>query len=163
MTTWSQQEDKRLIELLAEGWSHQEIAVAMAGEGFPVRTRNAVIGRADRIGHKSQFSAKQREKKPAAVSSPVKRQRAVKRAAARPEPVVAEPPPAPVVEAPPPPPAPVHIFEAKGDECRFPLWPHWQRVPPSELMVCGAKTAPGDTYCAACKLIAYQPAGARAA
>ncbi|MFD1330776.1 hypothetical protein ACFQ4O_02060 [Methylopila musalis] len=44
-----------------------------------------------------------------------------------------------------------HFLDARFDQCRRPLWDDSRRTPVADMMVCGAATLPGRTYCAECR------------
>lgn len=158
---YSQAEDNRLKELLNQRKSYLVCARIMVEEGFPHRGRNALIGRAARRG----LAPEKMVKRPKTVPLP--------QAKTPPVPANAPPPkPAPSRQAAPPAVAvptdvaspvsstSVHIFEARADQCRFPLWPH-RRVSPGELMICGAPVQPGKSWCDHCMTKVFSPPEAR--
>lgn len=56
MTTWTESAMDRLIDLWAKGWSCSVIATQLRDEGLGSFTRNAVIGKAHRLGLESRPS-----------------------------------------------------------------------------------------------------------
>lgn len=158
MTTWSPEEDKLLLALRQQGLSYSQITVELAVAGFEARTRNAVIGRGNRIGLVE--AKKPRQYRPRVPKAPRERP------APRPSSImVARPKPVP-----PPVPAKAEPLHGAGmsildphltmDHCRYPLWPH--NAPPfGERIICAATVRTGRPYCPYHCSIAYQPLAER--
>lgn len=155
MTPYTKEEDARLGKLLSQGYSYGDCAKILLAEGFPPRGRNALIGRAAR---KDLAPGKVVKRSPAV--RPTKRSVQAIKVTTKPAAAIQAPAPA-LVPHPPARPAtsPVHILDAKNGQCRYPLWPDYQRVPSSDLMVCGAATGPGKSWCGQCVKKVYSAAG----
>ncbi|MBB3771549.1 hypothetical protein FHS55_002148 [Angulomicrobium tetraedrale] len=160
--SFTREEDARLRALHAEGLSAREIAAQLAGEGFPARSRNAVLGRGHRMGLEKReqpalqpravaalgAKAAQEAAQAAAVKKAVPRARA--RVAAAPEVAAPIVPTVPVAPAFVPPVGwrGVPFIGRTPEQCCFPLWPDHAPIP-ARPMVCGAPVRAGHSYCAA--------------
>lgn len=130
MLEWTDEHVALLTKRRAEGWSASQIA-AEIGEGV---TRNAVIGK----WHRLELPAPARK---AEIVRPTRLQ--------RPAPLIALPPPIP----PPEPPitderAPVPFLRARDGQCRFSI--DLFSRPSPDMLVCGAATPVGRSWCPAC-------------
>jgi hypothetical protein len=126
---WSQEDDLELLRLWDKGWSASRIAIR-----FPGKSRNAIIGRVNRLRLKGVPIMRRKEPKPgrpptAAAKGPTGPQH--KPAASLPLPATA------------PTPASAISFEQLGPRtCRYP----YGDVPP--FLYCGAETWEFSPYCA---------------
>lgn len=151
---WSQDDDNGLVELAASGMSASQIAKELGV------TRNAVIGRASRMGVQIGASRPQAGKK-SEKSGIVKRKPAVVksgggyRVSAR---IEIERPDEGAALAFTPICAPVTINQLSDAVCRFPV----STNSPAQ-MYCGAEPSPRRVYCAYHAAICYQPARDKAA
>jgi len=152
--SWTEERVSVLRQLWGNGKSASEIAEILGGV-----TRNAVIGKAHRLGLSGRPSpirkpapkpraAKAQRPKPAARVAP---RGAVKPTTApAPRPVYAVPPPAPEVDDAPP--GGATILDLNERMCR---WPHGDPRQPG-FKFCGRSAAPGLPYCAHHAAQAYQ-------
>ena len=142
---WTNERVEELRRLWGQGQTASRIADLMGGV-----TRNAVIGKAHRLGLRGR-------------PSPIRRDE--NGAHARPAPRVSVPPAAPVkAELPPvdvsrtpaiPPPAPSQPKMAQGGGGRTCSWPVGDPKQPG-FHFCGGEAVPGRPYCAAHCGMAYQ-------
>lgn len=167
MSAWTEE----IIAELTEMWPEKggsEIANALTekyGNCIGEFTRNAVLGKAHRLGLMSKEKPKNKTPEEKAKCVPMKyrgeksppRSRGKTRFDA--EPAI---PPAPwepnrtIVCCP----DPVSLYPFDGptiprSKCRWPLW--CEGWPAEDRPFCGNKTVDGDSYCAAHAAIAYQP------
>lgn len=157
MVWWSAEEDARLRELLVrDRLSHSQAAAVLAREGFTVRTRNACIGRAARLGISDlvpkaspRTSGLPRPKPAAAKRMPGNKSRITINA----PPLVVPSPFRPAAHKPllSPPPVQVwgavDILELREWHCRWPLWGHAERPSRATSLYCGAVVRAGSVYC----------------
>jgi GcrA cell cycle regulator len=159
--TWTEERIEVLTKLWAEGLSASQIAAELGGGA----SRNAVLGKAHRLGlvrHETKGLSTPRSPKPPRPPSPP--------AAAEP-PVPQAPTPAPIEQHPAlrpaatslaqavvvPRSAGVTIMELREAMCRFPLG---DPTTP-EFRFCGAQASTGLPYCSHHAQIAYVPAAER--
>lgn len=171
---WTPEQDALLIKLLAEGLTYRRCGAQMVAAGFPDRSRNALIGRARRLGLSQPKPKKDADRRSATETSTVSRVLGRKAAVqtpavARPRPEERAPAPAPVAL----PPARVPVVKAPRDRapvatrflelragdglCRWPLWPDHERIALERKFVCGAPALPGTSWCPACSRLAGRP------
>jgi hypothetical protein len=181
LTPWSEDEIARLRVHHAAGLTYSEIATALVREGFPLRTRNAVLGRANRMKLASRASAdvhreivKRRERKAMAQPATVEKikaaragtlnQRMLAKVARSVATLVSAPVESTVKGWPKPMTATaVHILsdDLRMRHCRMPLWD--DATPVSSRFYCGAEVRPGTSWCPACMKLVYAPAQDRRA
>lgn len=163
MTAFTPEEDSRLIALIGERLSARDIASTLAEEGFPARTRNAILGRVHRLGLRleSVDARVQRgdDKPKSARLVPVARKPAPAKVHLRVAATLSAPAPAP--EPAPPASLPsdrpgVAFRTTREGQCRWPLWAD-DAHPTETSAVCGEPAKPGQSYCPACYSRAYQP------
>ncbi|MDR6952316.1 hypothetical protein J2X65_001671 [Ancylobacter sp. 3268] len=162
VTDRTPEEDGRLRVLLAEGLSYALIAAQLAMEGFPARTRCAVLGRANRLG------LRQRPENlvdHAVTRGSAKRQPRLRLSTAKPKAgaahkIVVAPPLEPVLPLAPDRPG-IAMLAIREGQCRWPLWPDRGVTPPAEKRMCGAPVMRDGPYCPACRTLAFRPREAR--
>ena len=145
------EEDARTRALIAERLSASEIAAALASEGFPTRTRNAILGRAHRLGLRLDTSEAHVKR----GAEPKKKARFAP-AALKPAPAPEPTPETDLLVSPPPDRPGIAFLAVREGQCRFPLWAHDARPAADKLFVCGEPVKPGQSYCPACYAQAYQ-------
>ena len=158
--TWTEERIERLKELWTEGLSASEIAAEL-GEGV---SRNAVLGKAHRLGlaqGEGNGASTPRPRNPtrppaSAVEPPPKND-------PHPAPMMSNRPPAEAAELPrreaavAPQSEGVTIMELREGVCR---WPLGDPTTPA-FRYCGARAVEGLPYCPHHAQIAYQPAAER--
>ncbi len=160
--TWTEERIELLTKLWTEGLSASQIAAEL-GEGA---TRNAVLGKAHRLGLAQGDGKRASTPRPRQPTRPLNPPAAV-------EPVPQAPPSVPVAvsgqpvpqpagtsaqhKAVVPPAAGVTIMELREAMCR---WPLGDPTTP-EFRFCGARANEGLPYCAHHAQIAYVPAAER--
>lgn len=169
---WTHAQDEMLLALRREGFSFGEIAARLSEGPRPGTSRNACIGRMERVGAGRGSPARAKAEKSCRAKPSVRRAPvSVAASPAAPSTLSVPPAPAPVegVErlpkrprAPaslPPLPLPAETgeggvpFSAAGvDACRYGL-----RGRGLDLVVCGALQAPGRPYCPAHVRLCYVP------
>lgn len=169
------EEDARLTALVkAAKLSMAGIALQLASEGFPVRSRNSIIGRAGRLGiapgqWRDKAAVRAQAQKPKAAGGTARSR--VTKVTAKVAPASAPKPAAvavpvrvvPAVEmCAPAPVGGMPIDEAGSRHCQWPLWGDAWPMKREVMFVCGAPVrAAGGPYCPACHGKAYQPAATR--
>lgn len=155
--SWIEESEALLRRAFAEGLSAGATVASLNAAGFAV-TRNAVIGKWHRLGLKRG--------KPVAPRAAAYRQAAPRQQHVA---TVAPPPPAPASANPRPSPelvagflafrlrqrgaaGPVSLAAAGARQCRRPV-----AGAARTMLVCGAPTAPGASFCRACAGLAYMP------
>jgi GcrA cell cycle regulator len=161
--TWTEERIERLKELWGEGLSASQIAAEL-GEGV---SRNAVLGKAHRLGlaqGEARVASSPRSRKPTRQPDLPPTEEASAQNDAVPAPMMpARPPAAQAAELPGreelvvPRSEGVTIMELREAMCR---WPLGDPTTP-EFRYCGARAAEGLPYCAHHTQIAYQPAAER--
>lgn len=162
MKPWTPEEDNLITARWAEGVSYSQIAVDLVAVGFAKRSRNAVIGRASRLGLR-------RQPQPVAAIAcipPAPRPKPVRiiPAPAKPRLPPARPAaeePRPVIRAPDRPGVSLRELDALFNLCRWPLWPDADWPTSEEMKFCGAPALPAGSYCPHHCTVAYRPAGER--
>lgn len=151
---WSTAEIDRLRALVTEGLSTAQMANTLALEGYPPRTRNAVIGKCLRL--EINIS---RGRSPVATVARLPRE-TKPRPPRPPRPPVMEMKPVsepPVKVAPKGWPKPAtetqvwYLEDKMFERCRMPLW--GDHEPIESRFYCGAPTVDGTSYCSACRAI----------
>lgn len=145
------EEDARLRALISERLGAREIAAALDSEGFPTRTRNAILGRVRRLGLRLDT----RDARVKRGDEPKKKARFAP-AALKPAPAPEPAPETDLLVFPPPDRPGIAFLAAREGQCRFPLWAHDARPAADKLFVCGEPVKPGQSYCPACYAQAYQ-------
>lgn len=143
-TTWTDERIEKLKKYWADGLSAGQIAARLSGV-----SRNAVIGKARRIGLAIHVNAVvDRERKPAApkVSKEKMRVKTVS-----PVPLPVEEPPPIVASVVAPRSLCLTLMELESHHCR---WPYGERAP---FTFCGHGVESGDVYCTYHSRIAYVP------
>lgn len=131
------------VEILRELWADPDMSASAIAKKIGGVSRNAVIGKAHRIGLPKRQPVKRAAPAKVQVEKPVP----VQKVSVPPRIVV--PPPLHRDDG-----APVTILSVRECECRFPVGP----VPSGgEMQVCGHAVARG-AYCAAHAAIAFVPA-----
>ena len=142
---WTDERVEELRRLWGQGQTASRIADLLGGI-----TRNAVIGKAHRLGLRGRPSPIRRDENgPVARPAPIART-----SLPRPAPAKVELPP---VETPPPPPLPAAQSQAKATQGagRTCSWPVGDPKQPG-FHFCGSEAVPGRPYCAAHCGLAYQ-------
>jgi hypothetical protein len=130
---WTPRLDRRLRELFDEGMPYRTIALAMSGEFNLNFTRNACIGRSNRL----RFPLRELPSKP---RKPIE----VKNLSVRPRPRP------PVVKLSPPPPGTLTLMQLTRHTCH---WPTGDKPP---YTYCGEQVTGEGPFCAAHAALAYQ-------
>ncbi len=156
--SWTEERVNLLKQLWGTGKSASEIAEILGGV-----SRNAVIGKAHRLGLSGRPSPIKRKKQPAAAANGGTKPAPAARAESRPAPAPKPPAPTPApVRAVAPRPAPADIpppadggatiFNLTERMCRWPIGDPRDQC----FRFCGRKTHNGLPYCAEHAAIAYQ-------
>lgn len=146
---WSENEDQRALQLWCDGHSAAQIARTLGG-----RTRNAVIGRLNRIGAAKRVSPDQ-DGHVAMMARAAARRRRVLRVKQAPI-VFAPPPVAETVAAPPLPLVQTSVAQFTRFTCRYPYGDPQE----ADFTFCGRTCASGP-YCADHTRLCYQPVAKR--
>lgn len=149
---WDAEADRILRETINAGYSYSVAARRInAAKGWRL-TRSAAIARGRRIAlgaspniaGRAERAQRTRSDRAERARAAAKKTRPAIRVGAAPQP--ARPAPAPVAApvAPPIATAPVSLWEARSDQCRYPLWADGD----THRDVCGSKVASeGESYC----------------
>lgn len=124
-TAWTPEEDAELRRLLALGWSARRIGEEIG------RSRNGIIGRANRLGLAKATKSSVRR-----LWNIKKRQLREQRSAERKKHQLSSSRPVSILKLP------------RVGRCRWPLWPDKGPAPGgADALFCGARCGIDDTYC----------------
>jgi hypothetical protein len=158
MPVWADEEIARLRALTTEGLSTAQVASTLAAEGFPPRSRNAIIGKCTRVGidiSRGRYPVERLAALPKPKPKPVRAQPARPVAPApQIEPIAEQPPPQPVSKGWPKPATETQVWyldDKMFERCRMPLW--GDHEPMESRFYCGAPTVDGTSYCASCRTV----------
>jgi GcrA cell cycle regulator len=150
VTAWTPERDEKLKTLKKEGLSASEIAARIGG-GL---SRNAVLGRAHRLGLCDKFVPKTRYIKPRPARTPPVLQRGASRdaLASPPGPFPARPVSDALLEPDPAPEERVRLHDLRPHHCRWPIGDPREE----DFRFCGRKRV-GPRYCETHERRARQP------
>jgi GcrA cell cycle regulator len=137
-TTWTEDRVKLLAALASEGWSASQIADKLD------TTRNAIIGKLDRLGLQLRNLVSGSTVLPRPSKPYVRRPKPLRAVIPEPEQAAATPPVS----------SPIPLWDLTSITCRWPVNDGWP-----QFMFCGEQVAPGHPYCTAhlCKAYARKP------
>lgn len=157
--SWTEERVSALHRMVASGLTAEQIAAELGGV-----SRNGVIGKVHRLGLNFARAGTVWPKAPAPKTARVAKPSIPRKPAPRPAPVVMAPPepeidPTPKLWPKPAGAEAVALDELRARHCRMPLWDILARGG----LYCGKPVrAAGESWCAACAKLVYEPRPIRA-